>query len=409
MIPRFRPLFGRSELAALLPHRQSGAVREFENTFAAAVGQRHALAFPYGRTGLRLALEAEGLKGAEIICPAYTCVVVPHAIVASGNRPVFIDSGADGNMNLDRAEAAIGAKTKAIIATSIFGHPVDLDRLAVLRRRFPELLVMQDCAHSFACEWRGVPVQQSGDLAIFAFNISKIATSIFGGMVTTDDDGRAERLRRWRNQRLSKPSAARSLARTLYALAAALAFAPAVYGAIDLVRRAGALARFEEYYDPTRIDMPRDHLVALTEVEARVGAVQARGIGDFIAARRRWAEFYRDQLSGCAALRFLPAPPGASFSHVAALAEDRAGLIAASRKAGVELGTVIDYNCGEFACYKPMAGNGPWPVSAFLARHVVNLPLWGRFDRAVADRVVATLMPLLEGCPPAPLPPGDWR
>jgi dTDP-4-amino-4,6-dideoxygalactose transaminase len=201
MIPRFRPELGLAEVLAALRPSSVEDVARFETAFATEMGQRHAIAFPYGRTGLMLLLEALGLSGKEIICPAYTCVVVPHAIVKSGNRPLFVDSReSDCNMDLDLAEAAIGPNTGALIATSIFGHPVDLDRLDVITARHPNLVIIQDCAHSYAAEWRGRPVQQAGRASIFGINISKTATSIFGGMVTTDDADLATRLRELRKK-----------------------------------------------------------------------------------------------------------------------------------------------------------------------------------------------------------------
>lgn len=109
MIPRLRPTLGWQELLAAWTPASSEDVARFEAAFAELMGVMHAIAFPYGRTGLVILLETLGLKNREVICPAYTCVVVPHAIVYSGNEPVFIDSqDHDFNMNLDLAEAAIG-------------------------------------------------------------------------------------------------------------------------------------------------------------------------------------------------------------------------------------------------------------------------------------------------------------
>ena len=128
MIPRLKPTLGWGELAALFTPAQTGEIERFEQSFAKLMGQNHAIAFPYGRTGLLLLLEAFNLKEQEVICPAYTCVVVPHAIVTSGNEPVFVDSQEeDFNMNLDLVPQAITEKTGAIVATSIFGYPVDLN------------------------------------------------------------------------------------------------------------------------------------------------------------------------------------------------------------------------------------------------------------------------------------------
>src|SRR3989337_2988899 len=127
LIPRFKPLLGFSEFIRIFLPARSDAVSKFEQEFAKKMRQKYAIAFPYGRTGLIFLLKSLGLEGKEIICPAYTCVVVPHAIVFSGNIPVFVDSQLkDFNMDLDLVEEAISNKTSAIIATSIFGNPVNL-------------------------------------------------------------------------------------------------------------------------------------------------------------------------------------------------------------------------------------------------------------------------------------------
>ena len=88
MIPRLKPKLGIREIAAALRPPRRDDVEQFEKAFAELMGQKFALAFPYGRTGLIFLIQALGLKDKEIICPAYTCVVVPHAIVYSGNKPI---------------------------------------------------------------------------------------------------------------------------------------------------------------------------------------------------------------------------------------------------------------------------------------------------------------------------------
>jgi perosamine synthetase len=393
MIPRFRPDFGWEEVLAVLVPGGRYDVARFERVFAAEMGQRHAIAFPYGRTGLMLLLEALGLNNKAVICPAYTCVVVPHAIVKSGNRPIFVDSQAsDCNMDLDLAEAAIGPDTGALIATSIFGHPVDLDLLDALSARHPNVFIIQDCAHSFAAEWRGHPVQQAGKAAIFGLNISKVATSIFGGMVTTDDDELAERLREIRSRRLAPAPLRKSLLRSLYLLATLVAFQPMVYGLVRRLERSGWLDRFSRYYDEAVIDLPEDALVAMTPVEARVGIVQLRKYRAMIAARRRWAGFYRTALRDCPGLRFPEVAEGATWSHIVAEVENRDELVRWAEARGVQLGVVIDYNIPEMKAYR---GGNACPIASHFSRHTINLPLGGTFSERNVEqsaRVVGTCL-----------------
>lgn len=402
MIPRFRPALGLNELTALLPGRAAGDIRAFETAFAAQMGQQHAVSFPYGRTGLLLLLRALGIKDATVVCPAYTCVVVQHAIVLSGNRPVFVDSGADANMDLDRAEAAIRPDTRALVATSIFGHPVDLDRLAEIQQRHPDLIVIQDCAHSFIAEWQGKPVHRASKAALFALNASKMMTSIFGGMVTTDDGDLASRLVAERDRAIEAPSFAKSVARALYVMALYPAFWPPLYGLTERLRQSGLLDRLTRYYSEDAIDMPSDYLVGMTDIEARVGLAQLARLDGFVSARRAYAAYYRRHLSDLPALSWINAPPGSSFSHIAARVADKRKVMAAAFARGVQLGEIIEYSVPEMKAYRDMsAGQGPFPVSGQLARQTINLPVFGTYDAGMAEKVVRVMREILQDEPDA--------
>lgn len=402
MIPRFRPALGLNELAAIVPGRSSGDIKAFETAFAAHMGQQHAVAFPYGRTGLLLLLRALGIRDATVVCPAYTCVVVQHAIVRSGNKPVFVDSGADANMDLDLAEAAIRPDTRALIATSIFGHAVDLDRLAELQQRHPSVIVIQDCAHSFISEWKGKPVHRAGKAALFAMNASKMMTSIFGGMVTTDDGDLASRLVAERNREIVAPTFAKSIARALYLMALYPAFWPPLCGLTERLRQSGLLDRFTRYYSEDVIDMPSDYLIGMTNVEARVGLAQLPRLERFVGARRAYANYYRRHLADLPALSWIDAPPGSSSSHIAARVANKSRVMADAFARGIQLGEIIEYSVPEMKAYREMsAGQGPFPVSGQLARQTINLPVFGKYDAGLAEKVVRVMREILKDEPQA--------
>lgn len=392
MIPRFAPALGLRELVAAVRPGSRADVEAFEHAFAARMGQRHAIAFPYGRTALMALLEAWGLADSEVIVPAYTCIVVPHAVVLSGNEPVFVDSSdADCNMDLARVTEAMSPKTRAVIATSIFGHPVDLDALAEIRKARPDVRIIQDCAHSFAAEWRGRPVQQAGDAALFGLNISKILTSIFGGMVTTDDGDLAERLRRIRQSRVAPSTLSKSMRRGLYLAVVAPAFLESVYGIVNRLERSGALDRFVRYYEEGRIDMPADYLEGMTLVEARIGHAQVGHYLEIVERRRAAARTYDTRLAAVPALRLPPSNPGSTYSHYAVRVEDREDLDRRCRRLGLQLGHVIDYCCPGLSAYRNRPGaRGSYPVASALAREVINLPVHG--GAGLAERASALLM-----------------
>lgn len=375
MIPRLRPAVTLADVAAAV--RGAESVEAFEQAFAVLMGQRFAVAYPYGRTGLLLLLEALGLQNREIICPAYTCVVVPHAIVLSGNTPVFVDSAGDSfNMNLDAAEAAITASTGALIATSIHGYPVNLDRLTELRQRHPHVLIIQDCAHSFAAEHRGHPVQQAGVAAVFGLNVSKLMTSIFGGMVTTDDALLARRLRDVRAARLNGPSLLRGLQRAVYLAAATLALTPTLFTIVDRIRRLGLIDRFTEYYNEAVIDMPDDYLTGMSRAEASVGVRQTAAYHGIIAHRQKIAALYDDVLRNHSEITLPPLVEGATYSHYVPRVRDPARVCAEMAKAGIELGRLIDYCVPDMPAYAAYVRPGSgFANTRRLNREVVNLPM----------------------------------
>lgn len=413
MIPRFNPPMGYADLVRAALSR--GGVSAFEETFAKVVDQRFAIAFPYGRTALIGLLRALDLVDQDILCPAYTCVVVPNAIIASGNRPVFLESGPDANADLALADAVLSgrvsgrppARAGALIATSIFGHPVDLDALDELRARYSDLPVIQDCAHSFLCSWRDRPVHRQGVAAFYGLNISKTVTSVFGGMVTTDNEALADRVRAERARMLRREGAAKSLMRFAYGMAAITAFTPAIFGLTHRLRSLGALDRFTRYYDEAVIDMPADHLDRLTDFEARVGTLATPRLQAHIEARRRYDSFYRQELAGHPAIYWIPRGEGTSVSHSAAMVARRDAVRRAAAARGVELGEVIEYSVPDMAAYRPYLHPGQsFPVARQLAASTINLPTATRFEPRMAEKVVAVMRDVLKDEPAIAAPSG---
>lgn len=396
MIPRFRCGLGLREIVGALGFGGHRDIERFERAFAGAMGQEHAVAFPYGRTALVALLRGLGIERRAVVCPAYTCVVVPHGIVHSDNVPHFVDSGPDANMDLSVAEEIVERHDAAmLIATSIFGHSVDLDSIQAIRQRRPNLFVLQDCAHSFEARWHDVPVQREGNAALFGLNISKIATSIFGGMLTTDDETLARRVRNWRGANVSAPRLGKQLQRFFYMVASCLAFRHVFFGVVHRLTRSGSLTRLTDYYDEAVIDLPSDAFDGISPVEARVGRIQIEKADELINARRRYAERYRSELGSAPGIAFPNVPKGSSFSHVVGAVADRPAIREAARRSGIELGHVIEYSIPEMTAYREQVQGETFPVASYLARHVVNLPVDARFSPQQADRVVAALRPIL--------------
>lgn len=375
MIPRLKAALGLSELKAAFSFFGSDEVNKFEKEFAKLADQKYAVAFPYGRTGLIAVIKALGIESSEILCPAYTCVVVPHAIVTSGNVPVFLDSDPnDMNMDLHLVEKAITTKTRAIIVTSIFGCPVNLRVLDEIRKNHPALIIIQDCAHSFFCEHEERAVNKEGLCAIYGLNISKIITSIFGGMVTTDNESFARKLIAQREKMLSSAKLTKSIRRLLYLLSVYPAFSNIGYAIVNRLERTGFLNYFVKYHDPNLIDMPRDYLHAITPIEARVGSSQCKSYPNIIQHRRKLARIYYDGLKGIDGLHLPAWHEGATWSHFVIRAENAKRIIDNCLAQGIQLGKLIDYHIPDMPAYQGYKYFGSGCARLF-PEQVINLPV----------------------------------
>lgn len=393
MIPRLSPTVGFDEILACCLPAPLSRVQEFENAFAQLMDQEEAVAFPYGRTGLVCLLEALGIRNKEVICPAWTCVVVPHAVVQSGNEPVFVDCARENyNMDLAAAEHETGPGTGAIIATSIFGQPVDLDALDRLRAAHPDIPVIQDCAHSFAARWNGRPVQKEGIAALFGLNVSKLITSIFGGMVTTDDRSLATELRKVRALRIASPSRLKAWKCRAYFPAAVGSLFPPVYGLVNALERSGFLDRFVKYYDETKICMPSDWLEGMTGVQGAVGLRQIKRYKQIIEARQRAAAFYTEHLKEISGITLPAWHEGATWSHYTIRVKSREELLRAALIQGIQLGRLIEYCIPDMATYKQRPGYRDCPEARLLAGEAVNLPVWGNNAMKVLNCIASVII-----------------
>lgn len=380
MIPRFRPWLDWPELAVLF-RRNRGAVARFEQAFAGAFQAVDAVAFPYGRSAQWAFFKALGLEGAEIIMPAYTCSVVAHAVTLSGNTPRFVDIDlSDYNMNLEAAEAAINVKTRAIIATHTFGYPQDLNRLEAMVREAEaryghKIWLMQDCCHAFGAEWQGRMIGTSGDVAVYALNISKLMTSIFGGMLTFQDQALADRIRAWRDAHYRSSSRWKGLHRRLYLLAVCLAFQPRFYALIWWLQEHTAwLHRFTKAYhlDDT-IHFPPDYLEGMIAVEAAVGLQQLRKYPQIIRNRRQKASVYHQTLHRRPGWIFPPLVEGATYSHYVVRVPDRHKVLKEYAEAGIQLGELIQYSIPELVSYRELGQRAPAALAASLS--TINFPV----------------------------------
>ncbi|HIH44340.1 MAG TPA: hypothetical protein HA257_04445 [Candidatus Methanoperedenaceae archaeon] len=392
MIPRLKPFFSIRELLAALDIRRK-PVEDFEREFARTFEAKYALAFPYGRSALYAIFKALHIENTEVIMPAYTCVVVSHALVLSGNKPKFVDiSLEDYNMDIDLVEKEMTRDTGAIIATHLFGYPLDTERIKEMAAKAnKKIWIIQDCAHSFGAKFKGKFVCNEGDAAIFGLNISKQVSSLFGGMMTTNDAALYEKVKAYRDANFKKPSIFKQLRKFMYLLAVYAAFNETVYGIVNFIEtNTHLLDRFTKYYEEDRIYLPSDFMVLMGNLEARIGLVQLKKYGEISTKRRAIAEYYSMNLQDMSELTLPPLIEGATYSHYVVRVKDRKGIMEKMRKKGVQLGELIEYSIPHMESYLKCKPEN-FPNSFQCSRGTINLPNYPSLSKSELEHIVKNL------------------
>lgn len=204
-IPFHRASLGDEEVAAVADVIRSGWLTmgprtfEFEREFASYVGARHAVSVCSGTAALHLALEACRLgAGDEVLMPTTTFTATGEVVTYLGGLPVLVDIDPISlNMDPSDAERRITSRTRALIPVHMGGQPCDLDELHCIARRHG-LHVIEDAAHALPSTYRGKRVGSLSELTAFSFYATKTLTTGEGGMITTDDDDHATRMRMMR-------------------------------------------------------------------------------------------------------------------------------------------------------------------------------------------------------------------
>jgi len=207
MIPVNEPLIGAREAEYVMECLKTGwissegkFIKEFEERWAAYCGMKYGVAVSNGTVALQSAVACLDLKpGDEVIMPTFTIISCAQAVTYNGGVPVLVD--ADPRtwcMDVNQVAARITPRTRAIMPVHIYGHPVDMEPLWELARRH-NLAIIEDAAEAHGAEYKGHRCGGLGDLNCFSFYANKIITTGEGGMVLTNREDYAERLRSFRN------------------------------------------------------------------------------------------------------------------------------------------------------------------------------------------------------------------
>jgi len=364
-----QPWFGPEEIAAVTDVIASGWVAQgprvaaFEAAFAEAMSAEHAVATSSCTTALHLALLVAGVEaGDDVVVPSFSFVATANAPTYLGARPVFADVDVTtGNLTAATVEAALTARTRAVVVVDQGGVPVDLDAVrAVTDPR--GIVLVEDAACGAGSTYRGRPVGAGADVAAWSFHPRKIVTTGEGGMLTTGNPEWAARARRLREHAMDVSAA---------------------------VRHASVLAPAEQYVEV-------GYNYRMTDLQAAVGLVQLGKLPEVVARRREIAAAYAKQIDAIDGLRAVADPDWGTCNFQSFWIEvgrdypvDRDGLLAALAVADVSArrGIMASHRQPAYAGHE----HAPLPVTEHLTDSTLILPVFHQLTDDEQARVVDVL------------------
>ena len=342
-----------------------GPVTEkFEEEFTNHLGITHASGVSNGTAALHIAHKVLGIKGGdEVIVPSLTFVATANSVLYCGAKPVFADitSLDDFNISPDDILEKITNKTKAITIVHYGGYPCDMDAIMEIAEDH-NLKVIEDAAHAPGAEYKSKKCGAIGDVGCFSFFANKNLVTGEGGMVVTNDDALAEKIRIMRSHGMTT---------------------------LTWDRHKG------HAYSYDVVDLGFNYRI--NEVASAIGRVQLKKLDGNNEKRRRIVEEYNKRVGSISGIsvpfRDHKEKPSCHIFPIL-LSEDvsRNGFIDRLKEKGIQ--TSIHYPpIHLFTHYRKMLGvdEGALPKTEFIGEHEVTLPLYPLMGKEEVEYIVEVI------------------
>lgn len=328
---------------------QGPRVEQFERQFAEFVGAPHGVATSSGTTAIHLALLAAGIgPGDEVITVSFTFTATASPILHVGARPVFVDvDPVSFTMEPGCIEEAITPRTRAIIPVSLYGHPPDMPAITEIASRHG-LLVLEDASQAHGASMDGTRSGAWG-AGVFSFYPTKNMTTGEGGIITTSDEGLAERAR--------------------------------------LLRQHG----MRERYRPEILG----YNFRMTDLGASIGLAQLPKLPAWNARRREIAARYDARLRGVACPVVRPGVEHAYHQYTIRVAR-RAEFQQLLEQRGVGSNVYYPVPVHRQEPFRDLAGEQSLPVTESLTEDIVSIPVYPNLSDAEVEAVIAGVNAVVE-------------
>lgn len=377
------------------------SITRFEHALRAHVfpdGSGHAVAYWKGRVALYAILKSLDLEsGDEVILPAYTCVVVPNAIIYCGAKPVFVDiDPRTWTLDTQKIEEHITPRTRVIITQNTFGLSVDLDRIMEIARDH-NLLVIEDCAHGLGGSYKGRPNGSTGTASFVSFQWNKTLTTGLGGMAFTSSSSMADRLRKLQYQASPVPSLVRMQLRAQLLAHSRLSDPRLHWAAMQSYRTLSRLRLAIGSSDSIETEspsLPSGYLRRMCDVQSDLGIRLSKSLPSQLTHRRAVARAYRQSLQSLGIEPcYEPQDSTHSYLRFPLLVADKMKFLALAHRSGIEIGDWLNSPLHPVQNHLERWGytHGTAPIAERTAAKMANLPTHIRTSAKVLERNIEFL------------------
>ncbi len=376
-IPFHRSWFGPEEIKEVVDTLESGwlttgpKTHRFEEDFKEYIGCKHAIGLNSCTAGLHLSLMALGFsRGEEVITTPLTFPASANVIVHSNLTPVFADIE-PGTLNIDpeQVRAKLTSRTRAILPVHFAGHACDMDALLGLAAE-QDLRIVEDAAHALETFYKGKKIGGLGDTTSFSFYATKNITTGEGGMLTTNNDKLAEKIRVMRLHGLSRDAWKRYDKR--------------------------GFAKWELHVPGFKYNM--------SDINAALGIHQLKKAGQFLELRKKYAARYDEAFRDVEEIETLKIKDYTQSAHhiyvialdLTRLTLNRDQILDEMQQAGI--GVAIHFeplHLQPFYQQRYGTREKDFPVATSYGERILSLPLFPRMREEEVEEVIQTLTGLI--------------
>ena len=377
LLPFHQASIGEEEVKEIIQTLNSGwlttgqKTRLFEKTFADYIGCKHAIGLNSCTAGLHLSLVVSGVSsGDEVITSPITFPATTNVIVHQNAKPVFVDVEPETlNINCSEIESKINNRTKAILPVHFGGHPCDMDTIISLAQKH-NLTVIEDAAHALESKYHGNKIGAIGNFTAFSFYATKNITTGEGGMLTTNDDNYADKLRILSLHGISKNAWKR-------------------YG--------------KEGFQHWELLMP-GYKYNMFDMQASLGIHQIKKVESFLNRRVQIVKKYNDAFEKTEEIQLLKPESNIKHAHhlyvivikTENLKVSRDEVLNEIQKRGI--GVAVHFRSLHLQPFFKQHFNykkGMFPQAEYLSDRVISLPLYPKMTDEDVSRVIETVLGVL--------------